>query len=354
MIRLSRTAAITRAVDAVEARSVATSAVTRDGLVEQADIEHVGRVTVAFHPDRRDRRGLTTAEGLVTDGGFLPQWVTGASSGSRSARAGGLRAEWERKQFAVDDDVEPRHRPVYGAWDLLHHRHGGSPEFGSCYLVLDDAVRARCTLSIGDSHLAPDRVGTFRRPAAVLGGLADQAAEGRLLGQNLGTADLRAVLAGDRRHAPRRTTRKYVEVQVHGGVDLQDITGVLADPCFADSDVEDHLREAAAAAAARFSWHPGTVVAPRDLATHPTAIDLVDDDAYLKRLTTELEHLAASSPVATAATIGRLVADSRPGPPSLTGDPERSSLQRVKHLWRLTYRLGRDATSHRRDADDNE
>lgn len=57
----------------------------------------------------------------------------------------------------------------------------------------------------------------------------------------------------------------------------------------------------------------------------------------------ELEQLAEPSPLATAADIGQLLADTRPGPPTVHGDAERSRLQRVKHLWRLTYRFGRDA-----------
>lgn len=341
MAQLSRTAAIARALAAVEERVDPAVEKGRASTGGDRDVlRRVGRITVAFHPDRLDRRGLTAAEGLVVDGGYLPQWLTGASSGSRSALPGGLRATWEESQFAVDADVLPAHRPVYGAWDLLHHRHGGSPEFGSCYLVLHDEMRARCTLSLGDTHLAPDEVGTFRRPESILRGLADQAESGCLLGQALGVDDLRAVLAGHRLDAPRRTSGHYVEVQVHGGVRLEDVAAIVVDPSFSSSGVEDHLRQASVAARAAFQWHPGTVIAPRDLASDPREATLVDDDAYLMRLVKQLEDLAAPSLLAAAADIGRLVAETRPGPPGVSGDEARSPLQRVKHLWRLTYLLG--------------
>lgn len=343
MPQLSRTAAIARALGAVEARLDPTVDEAAAATHEDRDaLREAGRITIAFHPDRLDRRGLTTAEGLVVDRGYLPQWLTGASSGSRSALPGGLRASWEQSQFAVDADVVAGHRPVYGALDLMHHRHGGSPAFGSCYLVLHDDMRSRCTLSLGDSHLDPDEVGTFRRPEAILRGLVEHATSGRLLGQDLGVDDLRAVLAGHRRDAPRRTLDHYVEVQVHGGVRLEDVAAIVVDPSFSSTPHAAHLRQAADAAGATFEWHPGTVIAPPDLASHPTAIAWVDDDAYLARLVEELEQLAAPARIATAASIGRLVADTRPGPPSTGGDEARSPLQRVKHLWRLTYLLGRD------------
>ena len=108
MPQLARTAAIARALEAVEARIDVQAADASVSMPEQREqLRQAGRITVSFHPDRLDRRGLTTAEGLLVDNGFLPQWVTGASSGSRSAMPGGLRATWEEAQFAVDADVEP-------------------------------------------------------------------------------------------------------------------------------------------------------------------------------------------------------------------------------------------------------
>lgn len=344
MRELTRGAAVARAIGAVERRCDAVASMV-DGIVGRptTDLRAAGRLTISFHPDRLDRRGLTVAEGLVVDGGYLPQWVTGASSGSRSAVDGGLRASWERQLFDVGADTAPRHRPVYGTLDLLRHRHGGSPAFGSCFIVLRDAVSDRCTLSVGDSHLGPDRVGTFARPRAVVAGLAEQASPGALLGQPLGPDDLAAVLRGERRAAPRRTLDEYVELQVHGGVDLADIAAIVADPSFRDHRVEELLRRATAEAGASFAWHPGTVIAPADLRYDAAAVDWVQDDDYLARLVGELTELCSPSPLATAADIGRLVDGQRPGAPRRSGDAPRSALQRVKHLWRLTYLLGRDA-----------
>src|SRR5688500_17412097 len=54
-------------------------------------LRELGRLTLNFHPDRIGRSGLTVAAGLLADGRYRSQWVTGTSSGSRSAFAGGDR-----------------------------------------------------------------------------------------------------------------------------------------------------------------------------------------------------------------------------------------------------------------------
>lgn len=227
MGRLRRDDAIEQALRHVEARVDRSSAVQRaqavlgDGAATAVvALVTVGRLTVAFHPDRLDERGMTTAVGLGRDGRYLSQWESGASSGQRSAVVGGFRAVWKHEQFGIDDAVDPMHRPVYGALDLLGHRHGGSPAFGSCYLVLADHVRGRTTFAVGDSHLGPRDVGTLAAPWALLAALAEQAVTIGLLGQPLDVGALRSVIEGGEGDAPRRTLDWYVEAQIHGGVDL--------------------------------------------------------------------------------------------------------------------------------------
>lgn len=330
---------VARILRATEQRAPRSS-IDNDGC---ARLVVAGRITVAFHPDRLDRRGRTAVTGLLTDGAYLNQWTTGMSSGSRSALPGGFRDSWEREVFGLPADAPAERRPVYGALDLLRHRHGGSPAFGSCFLVLRDHVRERCTLTLGDSHLLPKRVGTFSRPEAIVDGLHEQAARGQLLGQQLSTEDLHAVLHSERRAAPRRTVADYIEVQIHGGVSLADIAAIVIDPSFEGTAVERTARSAAEAANAAFEQHPGTVIEPRELRHDPDAVDWDDDPAYVDHLIASLEQAAHPSDKASAAIIGRLLPEQPAAAPAAEGDAPRSLLQQVKHLWRLTYKLGRDA-----------
>ena len=144
-----------------------------------ARLARAGRITLNFHPDRVTRRGDSVAAGLLADGRYRSQWVTGVSAGSRSAIAGGERQRFEREFFdGAYDQVDPsmHEHPVYGALDLLFDPHGGSPRFGSSYTILRPHVRERTTLCLGDSHVGPPDVGTFDAPWSILAGLAEQAA----------------------------------------------------------------------------------------------------------------------------------------------------------------------------------
>jgi hypothetical protein len=269
-----------------------------------------GRLTVNFHPDRRDRTGRTVAAALHQDGRYLSQWHTGISNGSRSAIPGGLREGFERALFGAAVDA------VYGAWDLLSDPHGGSPFFGSCFFVLAPHVHARTTLCVGDSHLGPDDVGTFDGPWSILAGLAEQAAGNDLLGRPLGLDVLRAALGAPwGADAPARVLDRYVEAQVHGSIDLaRDVVTVVVDPSFAGTDVETDLLAAADRYGIGVQWHGGS------------------------RLRTE-------DGVLDARAIGAIVDDVALPPPTLDGDAEDSARQLVKHLWQRTLRDGHDGAS---------
>jgi hypothetical protein len=137
-----------------------------------------GRLTLNFHPDRIGRQGVTVARALLTDGRYQSQWVTGLSAGSRSAIVGGERHRWERDLFGrayEGADAATTQFPVYGSLDLAFDPHGGSPRFGSSFVVLRRHVLDRTTLCVGDSHMGPRDVGTTDEPWAVLAGLAEQA-----------------------------------------------------------------------------------------------------------------------------------------------------------------------------------
>lgn len=168
------------------------------------NIERRARTARSEAARRWTESGLDTdpiedAEQLLAEGSYKSQWATGISAGSRSAMMGGERHRFELEFFdgayETTDPASGDH-PVYGTLDLLQDEHGGAPRFGSCFLVLGPHVRQRTTLSLGDSHLAPPDVGTFREPFAILAGLAEQAAQGRLLNRSVDGDALAQVLRG--------------------------------------------------------------------------------------------------------------------------------------------------------------
>jgi hypothetical protein len=142
-----------------------------------------GRVAVHFHRDRLVAGGLTVAAGLLRDGVYLSQFVTGVSAGGLTAFPGGARDEWEAEMFGgayQRPEVRPADRPGYGALDLLGRADGPAPRFGSCRLRLRPHVLARTTLSVGDSYGEPADRGTVDAPLPVVAGLLEEVAAGCL------------------------------------------------------------------------------------------------------------------------------------------------------------------------------
>ena len=299
-------------------------------------LRRVGRLTLNLHPDRIGRSGLTVAAGLLADGRYRSQWETGTSSGSRSAFVGGDRHGFERSLFgdAYDSEPDEVERPVYGALDLLHDPFGGSPRFGSSFVILRVEVLDRTTLCVGDSHAGARDVGTIDAPWCLLAGLAEQAAAGTLLDRPLGVADLLALLDGPPpRDRPLRSLDGYVEAQVHGGVEIaRDVEAIVLDPSFAGSAVEADLVHAADRFGVELMWNPGSELA---------AVDVPPD--FRGPTTPELaRRVARPDGIVDARAIGRaaptVVADQRPG-----GDAPDSLLQQLKYLWHTVFALGHDA-----------
>ena len=302
-------------------------------------LARAGRITVNFHPDRIAVGGVSVANGLAADGRYRSQWATGISSGGRTAFPGGDRQAFERSLFDGAYDTADPHRdefPVYGALDLLIDPLGGSPRFGSSYLVLADHARERTTLTVGDSHVAtPDR-GTFDEPWSVLAGLAEQAAVGRLLGRDLDAADLTAVLRS--RPGDRRTDRDldhYVEAQIHGGVRLdRDVVALVVDPSFRRTDVEVALADAAERFGFELSWHAGSELAAAD----------VPGDFRGPSMPAVARRVGRADGVVDARSIGLAARRAVVGEPRPDGDPPGSDLQQLKYLWHTLVAFGHDAT----------
>jgi hypothetical protein len=301
--------------------------------------QDAGRVTLNFHPDRLSRSGRTVAAGLAHDGWYRSQWVTGISAGSRSAVRGGARHRFEHDFFAgAYGDAQPSadDRPVYGSFDLLLDDHGGSPRFGSSFVVLRSHLRDRTTLCVGDSHVGPRDVGTFAEPSSILAGLAEQADRGDLLHRAVGTDVLLGALTGTYRSG--RATRDldgYVEIQVHGGVSLaDDVEKIVLDPSFRGSDVERDLTTAARRYGFELAWHRGSELHADD----------VPADFRGPTMPLLAQRVARPDGIVDARAIGVAAARERFEEPLELGDPPASTLQQLKYLWHTLLAHGSDTT----------
>jgi len=321
-----------------QARWVASTG-DRGSLEAWADrLRSVGRLTLNFHPDRIGRDGRSVAAGLAVDGAYRSQWVTGTSAGSRSALPGGERHRFEREFFAgAYDDTAPSsgEHPVYGAFDLAVDEHGGSPRFGSSFVVLRSHVRERTTMCVGDSHTGPRDVGTFDEPWSILAGLGEQAAQCNLLNRGLDTQALLATLDG---HHPSRSASRdldgYVEIQVHGGVALaDDVEAIVLDPSFRSSDIEHDIASAAARHGIEVAFHCGSEL----------AVGHVPDDFRGPTMPALARVVAGADGIVHARAIGITAAREPYEEPTPLGDPPASTWQQFKYLWHTLLAHGHDA-----------
>lgn len=299
-----------------------------DGLRQHA------RLTLNFHPDRLTANGLTVAEGLASSNQYQPQSQTGISNGARFPVGAGGRARWESTLFSDVYDKTAAVRPVYGALDLTRDPHGGSPRFGSSYVVLQPHCLDRATFCVGDSHVGPTDVGTMREPLGLLAGLFEQGAAGNAMDRSLTTADLIATIErGHHAVQPARELDGYVETQVHGPVMLDsDVAAIVLDPSFVDSPIGARLAEAADRHDFALSWHRGselaTVNVPIDF-RGPTMLTLAQD-------------VARPDDVLDAAALGRWATRIPWSDPTPDGDPADGPRQQIKYLWHCLLRFGHD------------
>lgn len=299
-------------------------------------VETIGRsarLTVNFHPDRIDRDGRTVAGGLLADGRYRSQHETGISNGGRSAVAGGLRNRWERELFGDAYERSSTPRPIYGALDLTRDPHGGSPRFGSSFLVLEHRCIDRATFCFGDSHVGPTDVGTIDAFDPILAGLFESARYGDGLGRGLSIAALRQALTRGAEH-PARDLDHYVEAQIHGGVVLErDVASIVLDPSFRDTDVDADFEGVATRFDVEVRWHDGSELAADDVPADfrgpdmpALALDACRDDG-----------------IVDAAAIGRALDAVAFTEPTPDGDPESSPRQQFKKLWHCVLRFGTDS-----------
>lgn len=348
-----------QAIDAVHRRAASSRAVDRERATAVLARHDIGTsiedlaaglvdapITVNFHPDRRRHDGgleEDAAAGLRRDGRFRTQYETGTGAGSLTARPGGDRTRWEDELFAgaydVDRPGDAGVRPRYGGMNLGRHLDGACPRFGSCHLQMRSSTRRRATFCVGDSWAGPSDVGTAEEPYGVLAGLlerADQAEPGLVRFETATpvappfgrVADLVGALSSASVPTMGRALDDYVEVQIHGPVELVDhVEQVAIDPSYRSTRYETDLATAAGRADVAVIHTPGFEL----------DIDRVDGSFRGPHLPAVARFVAERFAVAhlDAAVIGWAAG---------LGD-DAVDPQHVKHLWHATVAFGDPAGS---------
>jgi hypothetical protein len=141
---------------------------------------------------------------------------------------GGLedeRRQAEEKHFGIPArgvNVNPRIRPRYAALNFKNHPSGATArsDYGLSFMMLSDALRQHCTLTIGDSFDAPDTDYGTAFPYTRDGVRALVMAIHNL---PFGVKD--ETLTGDGPYSP---SDSYIEVQIHQDIDIRsDVLGIM-------------------------------------------------------------------------------------------------------------------------------
>lgn len=133
----------------------------------------------------------------------------------------------------------------------MNHADGASPRFGSCYLRLRPHVWSRCTFTFGDSYTRPECIGTGDVFEPLLARLLQtvEATHVALGSPNVDVPSLICRLLNLPKviHEPAsgvlgRSLDDYIEVQVHGDIDLSaDVEAMVTDPSFQGTQTGDQL-----------------------------------------------------------------------------------------------------------------
>ena len=251
---------------------------------------HKHNVTVNFHPDRTTRNGVPILVSLANDGVLKSQFETGTSNGGLSAFPGGARWTWEHEAFGgIYDDCEPAERPKYGTLNHRNLRSGGSPRFGSSYLLLKPHIMARTTFCYPESYFGPLDFGVDNSVAHLIE-LADK--------------------------DDRDLIDNYIEAHIHGPVFLgSDVEALVLDPVFRGTDVETLALDLPF----RTEWHKGFRLNIDTVKEHPN---------YRGQKVVDLAGAIAERGLLNPAILGEAVEKK-------TYDP-----QDVKKVWHYLARFG--------------
>lgn len=344
------------------ARVLSSSGVYGDRENLLAAVRGAAALTMNFHPDRLLADGRMVAQALCEEGVYRSQFETSISSGGLTAYPGGDRDRWEEALFGgayQAPGVQERERPKYGGLNLMRHRNGACPRFGSCHLRLRPAAIDRATLIFGDSVFEPTDVAVIDVCEPVMAPLLESIADtGRALGRD--KMDVRSFVDGLVRGGSKggrglftpaigHSLNDYIEAQVHGVVGLAaDVEALVIDPAFAGTFIGELLVATAERYGVAAEWHPGSVLA---LARVPD--DAPDADGELSAWQAfcahgRARHLAervveqhGAAPRLDAANIGQAAVSVVRNPEQWEdwGEP-REALQHLKYLWLILVAYG--------------
>lgn len=167
---------------------------------------------------------------ILEDGRYRTQFETGKSGGMNDTS---IRAKYEAQWFGLDEDTDPKARPVYGYVMVDGERPAGTgrkdrtgdetdalSQYGRVQIVLKDSVRSRTTAMVGDS-LDFKHAG-LPSPIDDPDWRSFTPAQAGVMGRVLAAQGL------DRDYSdPSFHANAYVEAQVHGGVTVDDIDEIL-------------------------------------------------------------------------------------------------------------------------------
>ncbi|MFL5384110.1 MAG: DUF3626 domain-containing protein [Longimicrobiaceae bacterium] len=174
-----------------------------------ADRIWAGHITINFSLDK-----LFSYRAPRILNAFEVQALTGSATNNISGRLEEERRKAEKHHFGIDDRiaVKPRIRPRYAALNYKDHPTGAAArnDYGLSYMVLSNAIRPACTITIGDTF---DVIGTE------LDGAFPFTQEGVL---RLAQAAVASDSAGELGSSAGYTAGDiYLDVQIHDDVDIR-------------------------------------------------------------------------------------------------------------------------------------
>jgi hypothetical protein len=297
-----------------------------EAVLQAASVQ--GVLTINFHPDRLLADGRPVAAALRDDGVYRSQFETRISNGGLTGHPGGDRDRWEESLFAgayQAPAVLAGERPKYGGLNLINHRNGACPRFGSCHLELRRDAVARATLIFGDSAAWATDIGLAGAFAAVRAPLND-----------------------------------YIEAQIHGVVSLAaDVDALVIDPAFGGTPTEEALLAAADRHGFALRRHAGSALplaeVPREMpetaAAEPMRWQHLCGGGRAHRLAERVVADPGTAARLDPATIGRAAVE-------VVREPRRRRqwgeeplvLQHLKDLWLLVVAHGGPLDDGSRDA----
>lgn len=285
-------------------------------------IKSNARICLHFHPYRLNEQGVSMIELLLQTGIYKSQFETKISNGSLSAHKGGDRDIWENNLFGqvyAAKDAPMTQRPKYGALDLLRHADGPASRFGSCYFVLNSALKQAATFTYLDSYKTPHERGTINALNIILVALIQDCLENKealgeetiepvklvdKISRKLSTPYLQTILGN-----PKQNLDQYIEAQVHADINLEkDVAILVADSAYQNTPIERSFKKLCEKYQIALLWRQGLELTMEaamanfrgtkipDIVHHYTINDNINVAmlaAIEKQLTKELKNKAA-------------------------------------------------------------